>query len=541
MRRFGSLLAIVASTTLLLGSFFYAGSFAEAKPASTSEALRLKADKFKNQGNFKEAYDLYQKLALDKDTERETFTATDAKNATRCLQRLNRVSEYDAFLEKVVKTHADNPVILKEVADLYYDAPHYGFLVAGKFYRGHHRGSGRWINCQERDRVRALQLMSDAMPLLNGYTNAKGFDSFSKHFHYDFAKMLLGFRQYRTAWRLQYLTDLNTLPDWGDQDFYGSSSGAPVTDDGDPIYYTAPESFEKAANDGQRWRWCLDKSGDYPQTQLALADFLQNQFGVQTMIQHFGPFRQNLEKVITDEHGPFAVHTLKDNETIAKLANGVKRFSMPEEFQYIELYRKVANDESVKPDVRYRAMANLFDIYQNRRQYPKAAEYAKKLVEYYQMMYDEFKTRNYENQLKRWKEQLDQIVGRWGRIDSHRPFAAGNTAKLEYVFRNGAQVKFSACAIDMEQLLTDMKNGIKQASRSELSNEERREIEHLVNGLHRLPQILGNPKDTYHEKYKKYVNKEAAAQWSLLLKPPKDHFNSRVTVNIPTLAPGFYL
>ena len=38
-------------------------------------------------------------------------------------------------------------------------------IVAGKFYRGPHRGGdGRWVNTMARDRVRALQLMVQALP-----------------------------------------------------------------------------------------------------------------------------------------------------------------------------------------------------------------------------------------------------------------------------------------------------------------------------------------------------------------------------------------
>ena len=39
--------------------------------------------------------------------------------------------------------------------------------------------------------------------------------------------------------------------------------------------------------------------------------------------------------------GTFALHTLKDNETIARLASGLRRFEMPDEFNYLKIYERV--------------------------------------------------------------------------------------------------------------------------------------------------------------------------------------------------------
>ena len=42
----------------------------------------------------------------------------------------------------------------------------------------------------------------------------------------------------------------------------------------------------------------------------------------------FGP--QSDDDAKQDESGTYALHTLKENETIAKLASGIKRFTLPE-------------------------------------------------------------------------------------------------------------------------------------------------------------------------------------------------------------------
>ena len=40
---------------------------------------------------------------------------------------------------------------------------HWGYMVAGEFHRGSHRGGGKYVNALQRDRVRAMQLMNRAL------------------------------------------------------------------------------------------------------------------------------------------------------------------------------------------------------------------------------------------------------------------------------------------------------------------------------------------------------------------------------------------
>ena len=64
--------------------------------------------------------------------------------------------------------------------------------------------------------------------------------------------------------------------------------GAPVDADGKPIFYSIPKGFEQSDSDGQRWRWCLQQAVEFDagrtnEVRMKFADFLQQQFGVQTM------------------------------------------------------------------------------------------------------------------------------------------------------------------------------------------------------------------------------------------------------------------
>ncbi|MCZ6680076.1 MAG: hypothetical protein O7E52_22835, partial [Candidatus Poribacteria bacterium] len=115
-----------------------------------------------DQGNYNDAYEGYRKLALDPQTE-PTKIGEDLKRATDCLKQLGRLDELDSLWEQAVQTHENNWRLLFAVAQSYSQAEHYGVIVAGEFHRGHHRGGGRYVYVFERDRIRALQLMTQAM------------------------------------------------------------------------------------------------------------------------------------------------------------------------------------------------------------------------------------------------------------------------------------------------------------------------------------------------------------------------------------------
>ena len=60
--------------------------------------------------------------------------------------RLGRVDQVDAFREAVIAVHKKNWRLLQTRRKCVRKGPHYGFIVAGKFYRGDQRGDGRFVN-----------------------------------------------------------------------------------------------------------------------------------------------------------------------------------------------------------------------------------------------------------------------------------------------------------------------------------------------------------------------------------------------------------
>ena len=129
------------------------------------------------------------------------------------LASLGRIDEIDEFRESVIKLHSQNWRLLQAAGENYLNVEHSGFIVAGKFQRGPHRGGGKVVSSFERDRVRALQLMVQAMPLAAKDSNKSDVAGF----YLAFARNLLSNRGHYEAWRLQYLADLATLPDYEEE------------------------------------------------------------------------------------------------------------------------------------------------------------------------------------------------------------------------------------------------------------------------------------------------------------------------------------
>ncbi|HBF33950.1 TPA: hypothetical protein DDW35_05250, partial [Candidatus Sumerlaeota bacterium] len=126
-----------------------------------------------------------------------------------------------------------------------------------------------------------------------------------------------------------------------------------------------------------------------------------------------------------------------EDETIAKLAVGVRRFKLPDDQNFIKLYRENKN---------YRALA---EIFQNRRQYDKALEMWRVELE---------RIGNVEHG---WRKvvvaSIDQIEKPWGQFEPvmTQP-TSEDGASVDFRFRNGKQVQFEAHEVKVKELLDDV-------------------------------------------------------------------------------------
>ena len=480
---------------------------------------RQQAEQLFQDGNYQEALDKFQDFLQGEQADSRQLIES-FQHALQCYAQLNRLYEMDAFRETVVRRHPQDWQLLAAVAGSYLDQSHQGFLIAGEFRRGPHRGGGKVVNTAARDRTRALQLFQAALKLVDKQPQQRSTDAAGRLLE-SFARAMLYGNDYRQAWRLQSLTDLSRLPEyeegWGYRS--GPPPGAPVDMHGKPVFYDLPESWDKARNDGERWRWLLERLVQWQpelrnQERLERARFLRSQFGVQTLADYGGWFGQQTAEDDSAKTGTFALHTLGENETIARLATGVQRFELPAEHNPIALLKQVIAIAKEASDDQRLAALSLANIFENRRQYPRAAEFLQLLVEGAK-----------PQDKQQYRQRLEQIVGNWGRFESAMTQPAGQGATVDFRFRNGKRVDFLARRIRVRKLLDDVKSYLtKNPGRLNWSQVQ------LENLGHRL--IV--------EGQEKYLGEEVA-RWSLDLQPLEKHFDRRISVTTPLQKPGAYL
>ena len=500
------------STRLLSGVLLLAALSTNVQAASPLSSQWDKAQRLHKDGNFKEAYALYESLCHN-----PAWVGHQAgqslQQALQCLRRLNQVHASDALLEKTIATHASDWRLLSDAAHAYRYLEHQGYIIAGAFSRGHHRGGGRGANSMERDRVRALQLYDRALKLARQEDAAGGELG---ALCLNFAAALKGGRGHQESWRLQVLTDLSELPDYDDGFYHGYGRDirrAPVDADGNPIFHAEPDSYETAQTDGERWRALLEEAVQHnPSLQegvlTQMADFAYAQFGVQTMAE-YGWFFQRTSDADTRD-AAFTLDSLAEDETMARLATGIKRFALPDDWDYIAIYRGLAK----RGESGAHAINRLAEIFENRRQYDKAVTCWKQSIE-----------KHGDSKHHRKRKRIDQIVKNWGQFESVSTHPAGKKATVEFRFRNGTSVDFRAHAIDTQRLLDDVKRYLETNPRR---------IKHEQLNIRNIGYRL------IHQDGKKYIG-DKVADWTEKLSPRPGHFDRRVTITTPLTEAGAYL
>lgn len=489
---------LAVSCFIGLASLAIVAAAQQENPASN--AARLLYD----EGNYAEAFVLYKGCLESQDAKPK-----DLSFAINCLQPLNRTDEVDQLFESTLNKHHDSAEIHFAVGKAYRQLPQHGYEVAGEFHRGNQRGGGAVLQIGELDRIRAIRLFVKAIELCDK-EDRKLQASIYEHLSHATSES----RQGRWSWRLQTLTDLETLPDpipgWNRWGRGATTSDPPVEADDKPLLYEIPESWETARSDGERWRWAisqwsLNAKGDYRQSELSYADFLISQFGISNLDRvGWKPNNKNSDAI----DPRFDLSSLTDEETIAKLANGISRFTLPEGHRFLEIYR------------RYDKWEKLANAYLSRTQRSRAAAAFKLAIE------DE----KDERTIKRLQKRHDQIVEPWVKWEASGTHAAAETQEttikqLHLTHRNTEELQFTAKSIDIEQLLSDLKQKIQENSK-QLSHQDF-QIEQL--GWRLL-----------EENQQKYIGPEVTS-WSLAINPAEDHADRTDAIDNPLVDAGAYL
>ncbi len=489
---------------LILFALVLTGSALQSQPTQSPAELRGKAETLAKDGNWKEALEVSRVIL---ETVDDGESGKDLMTSLRYLRELRQIADADELIESAVSRHAENWALLREAAKSYQQLQHSGFLLDGEFRRGYNRGGGTYVGCMGRDRVRSTQLVLQALDHVDKNDRGAISNLYSELAGY----LAMGRTGPQRVWALGVLTPLAELPDYGDEERLSSGAGAPVDADGNPLVLEVPESWESAENDGERWRWAINESIKFdpekePQAMEQWARFLVQHYGVGTLAS-FGRWMQQDPE---EAEGILQVHTLKESETIAKLASGVRRFELVPDYQFIPLLRRLSTGKNSNASLG----DQLVRVFLNRRQYGVGAQELRRLI-----------ATHGRGKSNHRQKLLDQIEGEWGRFE-HAPMTqAGKKPKLSFVYRNAKEVKLSLHALDIDLVVDDIFKHLEGNPR---------EIDGSKLDVARIGSRLVN------ENQKKYLGKRVD-EWAVDLQPRDNHWDTRAELMLPVSKAGAYL
>lgn len=462
-----------------------------ALPAICFASEYKKAAKLRDEGHFAEAYVAFTNVVFAQDGVSVTDgdRAQALLDAPRCLAKLKRFDEAEPLLDKALlerKEFAVHVAYSQAIGEL----PHYGKMVKGIFSRVNEWGVH--YSSVEHDRVKRLRCLEAIMPELSKQTKLR-----QRWFWNEVVDAIeMNERNRGAAWKLQELTLLTEVPlieeknGWSRSDF--EEGFAPVDENGEPIFYEVPRTWAAAKNDGERWMYANAMRADVDEagrrnSARSLGDFAENQFGVRKLRGE-----DDLEKLIGD------LRSLNDDETITRLANGVKRFKLPVEYNYIRMWREIKNYVEIGQE------------YERRYQFVKACEMYKKAGA------------GYSGYIARISSPYVVLSGNVP-VVSHK-----KRGRFEVNFRNADELEFSLSKVNVAKFLEELKSDIKN----------NRKRDYYYNSWDVYSFLLGCCDLKKIDEYltdKKY-------SWSEKVSSPKDHFDAKKEIEVPyDLPQGDYL
>lgn len=473
--------------------------------AADAPALRKQASELETQGNWKEAYEVRVKLLREVS---DIESGDDLDKALNSQRHLREHDQLDPLLNELTESKKDNPQFMEAAGNAYLNGHgHYGQFLDNKFKRGNFDGRGEYRQVSEQDRVRALQCFMEALRtvekggtdeivVLNGLKRALLDNRTGSHY----------------LWRLFVLTDISKAPDYSENIDVITSDGAPANADGNPSLIDIPASWEAAKSDGERWRWILQEIAridpkQSSQTQLEWLRFCRQHYDVSTLAYYSWWSQPDVK----ERDGILQASTLKETETIARLASGVKRFTLREDYQFIPGLRELMRKD--KEQTSWAAGDELVQIFLNRSQYPKAVETLKEVIELHGTN-GEART-----------NLLKQITGNWSRFNTTPTYYAEDPVAVSYTYRNAKETSLKLNKVNDELIMKDL---------IEYITSEPIELDYNKINFHNLGTRL------IDQDRKRYVGEEVRS-WKQALNPDPNHADTITDLDLGKLAPGCYL
>ncbi|HQL09060.1 MAG TPA: MG2 domain-containing protein, partial [Lentisphaeria bacterium] len=208
--------------------------------------------------------------------------------------------------------------------------------------------------------------------------------------------------------------------------------------------------------------------------------------------------------------GISALQVLRDDESMARLANGVRRIALPDEFNYISMYTALAEGDSPEAES---ALWRLVEVYENRRQYDKALRWLQRGVELW-------------GGNEEFTKRMAAITGNWCEFRPGKAQLAGRRAEVELCFRNARAVTLSVQRLDLPALVRESQQYIERKRDDRNLNWQR-------TNLQALPELV------LADGGEKYLLGKPES-WEQPLQPKERHLDTVTTIALPVQDAGAY-
>ena len=532
-------------------------------PAKAPADAVAQVRKLSDEGNFAEALAAATVWVVDRrvsDGDRAELLELAARNIARV-----DPARVDALYRDVM-TADPGPLLAVEAADLLLDATKHGVIEEGAFRRGHWSRGGIRVNVQDADR---RQVLHDLLPLLDsteGRLREAVLGAVRRALLWQRGDSQWAMTQY--GWRLLSLTDVTEPPEYANPDLHpevNARTGVPVIE-GEPAAFAVPESWDDAASDGERWRWVdaqLDAARDgiagerdRIDRRLHYAQMMRAWYGVENLARYSDQIARAIAEALeqgdgdsdtdglSQSDGIMLLPTLGDDETIAQLATGIRRLTLPPEANYLAIFRELMDREialakasreanpnglGLRRMVSWTPWQQLGEVYRNRMQFAKAVKVARAFL-----AIDTALTEG--GQRKAMHGRLREIVAPTGRIEPSRSQPAGRAAELEIRFRNADRAEFTVYELDVRRYIADAKRNLRDEEAEALSD-------WLVPEQMAQPLVVRQTDTSSQRLYRrlKAYQGDRVAGWTADLQPRPGHFDRTVPITTPIQSAGAYL
>ncbi len=448
-----------------------------------------------------------------------SYAADQLQRAVSSLDRAKKPDAVEPLVERTMRLYANDWRVLFQGARIYAERERAGYWVKGRYLRGNLRGNipkgAKRVYSHKRDHLRALQLLDRAIKAIpQGAAWPELAD-----FYWEAAQILIGDKAFTG---LYSLTDLNSNPTLDyHEPLIPNREPVPLDEEGNPVFFVTPPSWDAARNDGERLLWLLTRARQLNSDYAAEAEFIHTKhllkayLGVQTITESpdYDPKSKTYDGSEVSKEILSSIHTLTRDETVARVDGGVKRFELPDAHHFIKRLTKISTEPQYASHAAL-ALEELAECFENRRQYDVAADHWQRSV-----------SRAGESPAAWEQERLDQIVKSWGKFEDARAVQAGDSVTLRYWYRNGTKVRFTAHRVDVTAIVSDMLGYL----RSDPFPVDPGKISVSKLGLHLVRE--GG------ERYRK----EKVHEWEQPLELENNHWDQRVDVPVPIERPGAYI